>query len=254
MVPQGLALWHEAARLLAEWAQFGCPTRRGRNWSLAEIQAAIDCGPHQLALESDAIGHFAEEMSSKVTKGQARVVLWDDIKSNHLRQLKVSPVAAIPHKSRAYRSILDFSFKLCLEDGGVVELVNNTTEKWAPKGAIDQLGHSLKRLIHAFADADDDAVILLAKWDIQDGFWRLNCRQGEEWNFCYVWPQAPGEPRRLVVPTSLQMGWVESLPYFCAASETARDIAVEYIIHRNDRRGSTGAQIRPVGRSYYGKH
>jgi len=141
----------------------------------------------------------------------------------------VSPVAAIPHKSRAYRSILDLSFALRLEDGGVVESVNNTTEKLAPRGAIDQLGHSLKRIIHAFAEADDDAVILMAKWDIQDGFWRLNCRAGEEWNFCYVWPQAPGEPCRLVVPTSLQMGWVESPPYFCAASETARDVAVEYI-------------------------
>jgi hypothetical protein len=141
----------------------------------------------------------------------------------------VSPVAAIPHKSRAYRSILDLSFALRLDDGGVVESVNDTTEKLAPRGAIDQLGHSLKRIIHAFAEADDDAVILMAKWDIQDGFWRLNCRVGEEWNFCYVWPQAPGEPCRLVVPTSLQMGWVESPPYFCAASETARDVAAEYI-------------------------
>ena len=69
----------------------------------------------------------------------------------------------------------------------------------------------------------------MAKWDIQDGFWRLNCREGKEWNFCYFWPQHPDEPCRLVVPTSLQMGWVESPPYFCAASETARDVAVEYI-------------------------
>jgi hypothetical protein len=71
MAPQGLALRHEAAGLLVEWAQFGCPTRTGRDWSLAEIQAAIDRGPHQSALEPDAIGHFAEEVSSKVTKGQA---------------------------------------------------------------------------------------------------------------------------------------------------------------------------------------
>jgi hypothetical protein len=98
------------------------------------------------------------------------VVLWDDIKLNHPRQRKVSLVATIPHKSQAYQSILDLSFKLCLEDGGVVESVNDTTEKWAPKGAIDQLGHSLKRLIHALADADDDTVILLAKWDVQDVF------------------------------------------------------------------------------------
>jgi hypothetical protein len=35
-------------------------------------------------------------------------------------------------------------------------------------------------------------------------------------------------PITLVVPTSLQMGWVESPPYFCAATETARDIASDY--------------------------
>jgi hypothetical protein len=108
-------------------------------------------------------------------------------------------------------------------------LVNDNTEKWAPRGAIDQLGHSLKRLIHTFAKVDDDAIILMAKWDIKDGFWWLNCHQGEEWNFCYMWPQESGEPRRLVVPTSLQMGWVKSPPYFCAASKTEWDVAVNYI-------------------------
>jgi len=229
MAPQGLALKHEAAELLTDWEKIGCPTQTGRDWSLTEIQAAIDRGPHKSALEPDAIAHFAEEVADKVAKGQARVVLWDDIKDNHPRQLKVSPVAAIPHKSRAYRSILDLSFALRLEDGGIIESVNDTTDKLAPRGAIDQLGHSLKRIIHAFTEAENNMVILMAKWDIQDGFWRLNCREGEEWNFCYVWPQAPGEPRRLVVPNSLQMGWVESAPYFCAASETARDVAVDYI-------------------------
>jgi hypothetical protein len=102
--------------------------------------------------------------------------------------LKSPKVAAIPHKSRAYRSILDLSFALRLEDGGIIESVNNMMVKLAPKGAINQLGHSLKQIIHAFAKADDDAVILMAKWDILDGFCRLNCRQGEEWNFSYVWP------------------------------------------------------------------
>ncbi len=157
------------------------------------------------------------------------MVLWDDIKTNHPRQLKVSSVAAIPHKSRAYRSILDLSFALQLDDGGIIESVNDTTENWAPRGAIDQLGHLLKRIIHAFVEADDNAVILMAKWDIEDGFWRLNCRQGEEWNFSYVWPQEPDKPRRLMVPSLPQMGWVESAPYFCAESEMARDVAVKYI-------------------------
>ena len=182
---QGLALRHEAANILSDWAQFSCPTCTGRDWSLTEIEAAIARGPHQSALEPDALAHFEEEVTTKVNRGQARVVLWDDIRGNHPRQLKASPVAAIPHKLCAYLSILDLSFKLRLENGGFVDSVNNTTEKWAPRGAIDQLGHLLKRLIHAFAEADDNAMILMAKWDIQDGFWRLNCRDGEEWNFCY---------------------------------------------------------------------
>jgi hypothetical protein len=110
-------------------------------------------------------------VADKVAKGQARVVLWDDIKHDHPKQLKISPVAAIPHKSRTYRSILDLSFALQLDDGGTVPSVSDTTQKLAPQGAIGQLGHSLKWIIHAFAEATDEAVILMAKWDIQDGFW-----------------------------------------------------------------------------------
>jgi hypothetical protein len=68
----------------------------------------------------------------------------------------------------------------------------------------------------------------MAKWDIKDGFWRMDCEAEEEYNFAYVLPQEEGMPITLVVPTSLQMGWVESPPYFCAATETARDIASDY--------------------------
>jgi hypothetical protein len=112
--------------------------------------------------------------------------------------------------------ILDLSFKLQLTPGKVIASVNDTTEKWAPRGA-DQMGHSLRCIIHAFTEANYDAKILMAKWDVQDGFWRLNCQQGEEWNFMYVLPQEDGKPVKLVVPTSLQMGWVKLPPYFCAA-------------------------------------
>ena len=62
----------------------------------------------------------------------------------------------------------------------------------------------------------------MAKWDIKDGFWRLDAEEGAELNF------HPREPIYLVVPTSLQMGWVESPPFICAASKTARDIAQHY--------------------------
>ncbi len=97
-----------------------------------------------------------------------------------------------------------------------------------PKGAIDQLGHSLTCIIHAFAETEEDAHIFMAKWDIMDGFWQMDAEDGAKWNFAYVLPQHPGQPIYLVVPTSLQIGWVESPPFFCAASEMAQDVAQDY--------------------------
>ena len=72
--------------------------------------------------------------------------------------MTISPVAAIPHKSKAYQTRLDFlSYRLRLKNGGVVKSVNDTTEKVAPQGSIDQIGESLSRIIYAFAETDDDA-------------------------------------------------------------------------------------------------
>ena len=75
------------------------------------------------------------------------------------------------------------------------------------------------------ATAPEGKKIYAAKWDVKDGFGRMSCEKGAEWNFAYVLPQEEGKPPKLVIPTSLQMGWLESPPYFGAASETARDVA-----------------------------
>ena len=82
-------------------------------------------------------------------------------------------------------------------------------------------------MIHAFAVAPPSEPIYMAKWDIKDGFWRLDCAPNHEWSFAYVLPHNGGGPI-LVVPSALQMGWIESPAYFCAASETARDVAETY--------------------------
>jgi hypothetical protein len=47
--------------------------------------------------------------------------------------------------------------------------------------------------------------------------------------FCACLTTGGGELVQIVVPTLLRMGWVESPPYFCAATETAWDVATEYI-------------------------
>jgi hypothetical protein len=206
MCPTGLAMSHPATDTLVEWATFGCPTKTGQPWKRADLNEAIAWGPHQSALTPEAIEHFAEEIRAKVRINQARVIEWDSIKDNPPAELKILPIASIPHKSKAFWSILDLSFRLRLKNGGFREAVNNTTTKTAPGGAIYQIRDCLSRIIHAFAEADADAKIFMAKWDIKDGFWRMDCREDEEWNFSYVIPQPEGQPVCLVVPTSLQMG------------------------------------------------
>ncbi len=68
----------------------------------------------------------------------------------------------------------------------------------------------------------------MAKYDIKDGFWRMDCHEGEGWNFSYVLPQPPGEAIQIVVPTSLQMGWIESPAFFCATTEMGQDVIMQY--------------------------
>jgi hypothetical protein len=169
------------------------------------------------------------EIAENIKNDQATLVTWNSIKDNPPPQLKVSPIAMVPHKSRPYRAILDLSFSLQLSPCDSIPSVNSEITKLAPKDAVSQLGHSLGRIIHAFATAPDDAKIFMAKWDIKYGFWRLDCEQGEEWNFAYVLlSSAASSSPVLVVPTFLQMGWIESPPYFCSASETAQDVAEQY--------------------------
>jgi hypothetical protein len=69
---------------------------------------------------------------------------------------------------------LDLSFSLRLNDGSTVPSVNDSTTKTAPYGAIDQFGHSLMQIVHALAEVDDEVKVFFAKFDIKDGFWRLD--------------------------------------------------------------------------------
>jgi hypothetical protein len=71
--------------------------------------------------------------------------------------------------------------------------------------------------------------IHFAKVDLADGYWRMIVEKSSRWNFAYVLPGPPGAPTHLVIPSALQMGWNESPAYFCAATETARDIAQAWI-------------------------
>ena len=93
------------------------------------------------AMVPEAMKQLQLEVAEKEKNDQVHVVKWDDIKDNLPKELKVSPIAMIPHKSRMFRAILDLSFGIRLEDGEQVPSVNDSSVKTAPRGAIDQLGN-----------------------------------------------------------------------------------------------------------------
>jgi hypothetical protein len=71
------------------------------------------------------------------------------------------------------------------------------------RGAIDPIGHLLAHVIDAFK-----ITAMLKR------FWHLDCKEGSEWNFAYILSKHSGLSTKLVLPKSLQIGWIELPLYF----------------------------------------
>ena len=97
---------------MAEYARIGCPITMGRDWTPAEMEVAAQRGPHVSSLEPDAIEQIQVEARDKEKQGFAKIYKCDDVIQNPPPNLKLSPLAMIPHKSRKYRAILDLLFEL----------------------------------------------------------------------------------------------------------------------------------------------
>ena len=162
MYPTGLATSHPAFRTLQQYATTGCPAKTGRHWTKDEMHAAVERGNHVSARKPEAIAAYQEEIKEKIERGQAKVVLWDDIKDDPPKQLKISPLAMVPHKSRLFRAILDLSFSLKLSTHHVPS-VNKLTEKVSLEGTLDQLGTVLPRIIAAVAQTAEDEVVFFCQ-------------------------------------------------------------------------------------------
>ena len=235
MHPNSHALYHDAIPLLETYVH-GCPVDCGKPWTRQHILLALKRGAHISAKHPVARQCLIKETKEKVQDGYAKIITWKDIKDNTPTNFKLSPVAMIPHKSRPFRCILDLSFKLRLHNK-IFPSVNSATRKKAPQKAMAELGNVLKRLITIMAqNFHPTKPFKFCKIDIKDGYWRMIVNEKDSWNFCYtIPPKSPSTPLddiQIVVPCSLQMGWCESPPFFCAASETARDI-IEHLIQTN---------------------
>ena len=128
-----------ADNLLLQYARLGCPVSVGRDWTPDEMEAEVTKSPHSSALEDDVISQIQIEAREKPAQGFATIVRWDDIKQNPPSNLKILPLAMIPHKSRKYRAILYLSFVLKVT-GWDLPSVNKAAKKTSPYKALDQVG------------------------------------------------------------------------------------------------------------------
>ena len=110
--PTGPALNHPAADMLLHFGTKGCPVDCGNPWTQEQLEAAITYAAHPSAKDPSAATCLRKETLEKVEQGFADIIQWDTIKHSPPPNLKISPIAAIPHKTRQFRAILDLSFVL----------------------------------------------------------------------------------------------------------------------------------------------
>jgi hypothetical protein len=67
--------------------------------------------------------------------------------------------------------------------------------------------------------------VFLSKIDIADGFYRIGVNANDVPKLGVVVPALPGQPKIIVFPLVLPMGWMQSPPLFTAATETVADLA-----------------------------
>jgi hypothetical protein len=243
MSPSVYVDFHPFAETLREW-ETGVPVDCGTDWEWKTIEAAIEQGPHKSATSAESIALVKEDVDYQVRAGYAEIIPWKKLRKLRPRQLKISPLAVVPQRNRRGRMILDLSFAVRKGKRGrkrgrndevlLQESVNDSTVRQAPDVPVKELGNVLPRLLDFMTTVPAEEHIYFSKLDLADGYWRMIVEQEQRWNFAYVMPGEPGDEVMIVVPSALQMGWNESPAYFCATTETVRDISQAWIDQKTE--------------------
>ena len=203
---------HPAGRLLDHYKRHGAPVKfHTKPWTRARVEAALKRGPHRSCHEHVQFLH--EEFIDMIQKSQWIILPYEIAKD--LPGIRLSPPGVIPQRDRRARWIGDYSF-YC---------VNEDTLPLAPKDSM-QFGHALDRYLRELLLADPKlGPVEQLKIDIGDGFYRCNVSIPDIPKLGLVFPVADDEEKLVAFPLVLPMGWVNSPPIFCAATETAADLA-----------------------------
>ena len=218
--PQVKKLRHKAARLLDHLHKRGANvTLSTPPWDDARLEATMQRGPHKSAVEY--VDFLQEELLDFVQKGFWMILPVRLLKKYNMiyKSLRVSPMGVVPQRARRPRIIVDYSFFG----------LNEETIKMAPKDAM-QFGKALQRILQALVDANPKfGPVHLFKVDIADGFYRIWLNIADIPKLACSIPPLYGDEPLLALPLVLPMGWTQSPPYFCAATETVADITNKWL-------------------------
>jgi hypothetical protein len=203
---------HPAHQYLKHISVHGAPVvLTTEPWTRERNDAAMERGPHKSATEY--LEFLREEMADFVKKGFWMVLPYDKVK--HLQGLRVSPPGVVPQNERRPRTIVDYSFSG----------INGETIRLAPADAM-QFGRALERFLRKIVHADPRfGPVKTLKVDMADGFYRVWVRVRDIPKLGIAFPSLAGEAPLIAFPLCLPMGWTESPPYFCSATETVADVA-----------------------------
>jgi len=150
MCPSGISLQHPMADLLLEYATNGCRVNCGKNWSVEQLEAAVEKDPHIKKQDKVAVEYAWSEALEKQKEGYCDIIKWSKLRKNYPPQLKISPIVAILHKSHPFRIIQDLSFGVTVNKVRLPS-VNETTIISLPEDALKYIGSALLCLIFAVA-------------------------------------------------------------------------------------------------------
>lgn len=152
-------------------------------------------------------------MDCMVQKGQWLVLPYKEVQD--LPGLRVSPLGIMPQHDRQPRTIVDYTYSG----------VNTETQSLAPKEAM-QFGKALTRILTKIVRVDAcHGPVKLIKVDVADGFYQIHLAPQHIPSLGVAFPPTPSGTQLVAFPLVLPMGWVESPPLFCVATETIADLA-----------------------------
>ena len=203
---------HAAALHLADLRDNGVPaTMADGDWTAERLDECMERGCHKSATEHRAF--VRDEMADNIEQGFWMVLRYDQVKD--LPNLHLSPLGVKDERERRPCLVVDHTWFG----------VNDVTLPHTPKEAM-QFGGTLPRILYKVRHSNPAfGPIYLAKYDISDGFYRMHLAPRDAPALATILPRYENEPQLVAIPLSTTMGWVNSPPEFCGASETAADVA-----------------------------